>query len=245
MWKPYKHWYKRTVANEHETNKSAASLPAHGTNKESRELKNKRLSLIISLFALAIAFVGGIPGILALNTFFNKTSAKIIFDPNNSRFVPITSQNAQMDGKTALLLLQIRVVGTGELDAHIANVATFVRYKGKWIPGVRMRPKLQERTESNGISKKWAELKYKKDTDTSVVVCMAWKEFEPGQYALGYGESTAFSFACYYDIPGEDRYAITKLRMRIYDYLGNSYQTDVGTDSMMLKKWKDVVLLAD
>jgi len=236
------------MAKDHKIDKSTASLESQGTDTESREPKNKRLSLIISLIALAIAFVGGIPGILALNTFLNKTSAKIIFDPANSRFASISSQNAQKDGKTALVLLQIRVVGTGELDAHIANVTTFVCYKGKWIPGIRMSPKLSEQTDSNGILKKYAQMKYKKDMDNSVVFNMAWKEFgkefEPGQYALGYGESTAFSFACYYDIPGEDRYAITKLRIRIYDYLGNSYQTDVGTDSMMSKKWKEVVLLA-
>ena len=233
------------MANEHETDNSASSLPAQGTNTENQEPKYKRLSLIISLIALGIALVGGIPGILALIAFFNKTSAKIIFDSDNSRFVPISSHNAKVAGKTALILLRIQIVGAGERDTHIANLTTSVCYKGKWIPGVRMHPKVHETPDSEGISKKHIDLKFKKDADTPGTLHMAWYEFEPGQYALGYGESTAFSFACYYDIPGEDRYAITKLRIRIYDYLGNSYQTDVGTDSMMLEKLEDVVLLAD
>lgn len=245
MWKPDKYWYEQTAANEHEIKKSAVSLAAHGTDTESRELNNKRPTRIISFIALAIALFGGIPGILTLKSFLNKTSVKIIFDRDNSRFVPISSQNAQVDGKTALILLQVRVVGTGELDAYISNIETSVRYKSRWIPGKRMRPKLGERKDSNGILKKWAEVRYRKDKDTIIVVCMNWKEFKPGQYELGYGESTAFSFACYYDIPGEDRYAITKLRVRICDYLGNSYQIEVGTDSMMFKNWKEVVLLAD
>ena len=233
------------MANEHENDNSTSSLPAQGTNTESQEPKYKWLSQIIPWIALSIALFGGIPGILALKTFLNKTSVKITFDSENSKFVPISSQNNQMAGKTALILLRILIVGTGERDAYIANLTTSVCYKGKWIPGVRMHPKVHETPDSEGISKKHIIVKFKEDADTSAFLRMAWYEFEPGQYILGYGESTAFSFACYYDIPGEDRYAITKLRIRIYDYLGNSYQTDVGTDSMMFTKLEEAVLLAD
>lgn len=233
------------MAHERKTDKKRTSLAAERTNTASQEPNYRRLSIITSLVALVIAFAGGIPGILGLIAFCNKTSARIVFDSDNSRFVPISSDNAQVAGKTALILLRIRIVGTGEKDAHIANVTTSVFYKGKWISGVRLHPKVEQQTDSKGISKKTITVTHKKPPDTTVVTHMAWQEFEPGRYALGYGESTEFSYACYYDIPGKDRYPISKLRVRIYDYLGNSYQTDVETDSLMLEDWEDVVLLAD
>lgn len=233
------------MANEHEIDKSMASLPEQGTDTQSQKPRHKWLSQIIPWIALSIALFGGIPGILTLKTFLNKTSIKTTFDRENSRFVPILSQNNQMAGKTALILLRILIVGTGERDARIANLTTSVCYKGKWIPGVRMHPKVHETPDSEGISKKHIIVMFKEDADTSASLRMAWYEFEPGQYILGYGEPTAFSFACYYDIPGEDLNAITKLRIRIYDYLGNCYKTDVGTANMMFTKLKEAVLLAD
>jgi hypothetical protein len=233
------------MASEDETDNRPTSLPPDGTNTEIEEPRHKRRSLVVSWIALGVAFVGGIPGILALMEFFNKTSAKIIFDSENSRLIPISSDNPELAGKTALILLRIRIVGTGEKDAHISDVATAVRYNGRWVPGTRLHPKLAEERDSKGVLKKYITVKHKRDADTSVVTHMAWQEFEPGRYALGYGESRAFSYACHYEIPGEDRYAISRLRLRVYDYLGNSYQTEVGTDSMMLRKLDEVVLLAD
>jgi hypothetical protein len=197
------------------------------------------------LITLSIALIGGIPGILQLMQFFNKTSAKINFDSDNSRFIPISSHNTELDGKTALILLRIQIVGAGEKDSHIAGITTSVYYRNEWIHGVRLYPKLGEETDSEGTLRKYISILHKRDGDTNVLTYLNWREFEPGRYVLGYGEATAFSYACRYDIPAKDRFAISKLRVRVYDYLGNSYQTVVKAESMMLERLIDVVLIAD
>jgi len=233
------------MSKERNKGKKSNSVPSRGHIEAGRKLKSKPLSWKVPLVTLAIALIGGVPGILQCVEYFNKTSARIFYDSDNSRFIPISSRNAGLSGKTALILLRIQVVGAGEKDTHIANIATSAYYKGKWIPGTRLHPKLDEWTDAQGISKKYITVKHKKDEDTTVVTHMAWRKFEPGRYTLGYGEPTEFSYACYYNIPAEQRREITKLRIRIYDYLGSSYEIVERTESMMLEDLKDAVLLAD
>jgi hypothetical protein len=141
--------------------------------------------------------------------------------------------------------LEIKVVGAGERSIYIAGLTTFVYYEGRWIRGIPFFPELHEETDSEGIAKKYLKMTHKRDEDTTVVTCMKWKAFKAGQNVLSYGEPAAFSYVCYYDIPGEDRHAINRLRVRINDYLGNSYDTTVATDSMMLERLPEVALVVD
>jgi hypothetical protein len=206
--------------------------------------RNKPRSLLFTFITLIIALLGGVPGTIKIYEFFHKTSAKIVFDYDNSRFIPISSHKPELNGKTVLILLRIRIVGTGEKNIYISDIKTSVCYRGNWIKGIRLYPKQNAPTDPNGPLKKYIKMEHKSNADT-IVTNMAWNEFKPASQALSYGEPTEFSYACHYDIPGNDRYAITKLRVQIYDTIGNKYETVINTESMMLENLNDVVLIAD
>lgn len=218
-----------------------SGVTAAGAEKPKLGLRH----FVVPGITLIIALVGGVPGVLQSIEFFNKTSAKILFDPDNSRFIPISSHKKELADKTALVLLEIKVVGAGERSIYIAGLTTSVYYEGRWIRGIPFFPELHEKTDSEGIAKRYLKVTHKRDEDTTVVTYMNWNAFKAGQNVLSYGEPAAFSYVCYYDIPGEDRHAISRLRVRINDYLGNSYETTVATDSLMLERLAEVALVAD
>jgi len=199
---------------------------------------------IIPVITIIIALIGGYPGFLQILDYYCRTKAKINFDPDNSRFLIVSSNDERKNGKTGLIVLQTEIVGAGEKEVYINKITTSAFYNNKWISGLSLHPKLSAKTDPNGITKQYIVFKHYRGEDTYTTY-VKWREDKPEAYPLNYGQPVKLDYACYYDIPAKDRYAITKLRLEVHDFLGHRFHTVVETDSLMFKKMGDVFLELD
>lgn len=225
--------------------------PSNKTNKhrvktsttENKGQKSK-YTWIIPMITIIIAVPGGIFGFLQIRDYNNRTKAVINFDPDNSRFLILSSNDDRKNGKTALVLLRTEIVGAGEKEFYINKIVTSVFCNNKWFSGLPLHPKIIAKTDSVGITKNCIVQKHFKGEDTHIIY-LVWSEDKPEGYPLKEGQPIRLSYACYYDIPAKDRYSITKLRVEVQDFLGNRFKTVVKTDSLMYKKLGDVFLELD
>ena len=95
----------------------------------------------LAIIALAIALIGGIPGILGIIDYWKRTSIKIDFDHNQSMAGRIYSSNHSLNGKLALLIYRITITGSGLKPAYFRDINLVIKLNNRWIEGRRFIPK--------------------------------------------------------------------------------------------------------
>ena len=220
--------------------------PANSTKGDSESKAKKpalsRRDTICGIIGFLIGVIGGVPGFLTLKRHYDRSSTRIIFDRKNTIICrTASSPNPKYENKFSILLYVVTIVGTGD-DKFVANdVVISVRSNGIWHNGIRFVPVKHTETDRNGITKKVlkAYVGVKKpptqnsvspnssflDTVGNTLSFVDWNDFSPG-VSVAYGEPIKFSVANYFPNPPSNFSSIDKMRIKVFDYLGNSFSEE-------------------
>jgi hypothetical protein len=196
----------------------------------------------LSIIALVIALIGGVPGIIALLDYCRRSSIQIGFNPENSLASRIRSETPTINGKPAILLYHMTITGKGLQPSYLREINLSIKIKGKWISGWQFAPSQRDKTYKNGVTKEAAHLRLEKPLDHHDIFLASWENFRPGQKGLSYGEPANFSYAAYFDIDANEFTQCRKLRILVIDYLGNKYSDNVDF-SQFMRKFENLFLM--
>ena len=196
----------------------------------------------LSIVALVIALIGGVPGIIALVDYCKRSSIQIGFNPENSLACRIRSEIPTINGKPAILLYRMTVTGKGLQPSYLREINLSIKIKGKWISGWQFMPLQRDKTDKNGVTKKAVHLRLEKPDGHNDILVASWEDFRRGQKGLSYGEPTDFSYAAYFDIDANEFTQCRKLRILVIDYLNNKY-SDTVDFSQFIKKFENLFLI--
>ena len=103
------------------------------TDSGRRKLSLSKVSLIIAIISLIIAAIGGVPGFLSIKNYLDKSSIRVIFDQNESLpCVIANSPSPALNGKFAILLYGVTIVGKGAQKFVAFDVNLSIRINGVW-----------------------------------------------------------------------------------------------------------------
>lgn len=197
----------------------------------------------LSIVALVIALIGGVPGIIALVDYCNRSSIQIGFNQENSVACRIRSESQTINGKPAILLYYMTVTGKGLQPSYLREINLSIKIKGKWISGWQFTPLQRDKTDKNGVTKEAVHLQLEKpDGGHDDIFVASWEDFRRGQKGLSRGEPTDFSYAAYFDIDASEFTQCRKLRILVIDYLNNKYSHIVDF-SQLTKKFENLFLM--
>ena len=196
----------------------------------------------LSIVALVIALIGGVPGIIALVDYWKRSSIQIGFNAENSVACRIRSDSQTINGKPAILLYIMTVTGKGLQPSYLREINLSIKIKGKWISGMQFMPLQREKTDKNGVTKKAVHLRFRKPDVYNDIFIASWEDFRRGQKGLSYGEPTEFSYAAYFDIDTKEFTQCKKLRIFVIDYLNNKY-SDIVDFSQFMKNFENLFLM--
>ncbi len=208
-----------------------------------KKVKNRGNFSYIAIISLIIALVGGVPGILSVWNYFNRSSVKIMFDEKESLGCVIkNSQKPDLDGKLALLLYGVTIVGKGNQKFVAYDVNVQIYGNGKWYKGIRFYPVQKEIRKKNGqtsnairilvgplkLTKRFPMTSYKRVilVHDSLYIC-DWHNFEPG-ISVGFGEPKTFMLAVYFPRAPVNLSIYDRLKIVVRDYIGNAYSETLG-----------------
>jgi hypothetical protein len=204
--------------------------------------KASRCSSWLALFSLLVALFGGVPGFLALKAYLDRSSVRIIFDQNESvPCIVANSPNNAMEGKFAILLYGVTIVGKGAEHFVAYDVTVSIRSKGVWHEGRRFQPVQRESRDRNGptpaVVRLYVGVQNLKEVikeraangrvDFGDAIMLGdWRDFRPG-IKLGFGEPATFMVATYFpDTPSSNVSEFDRIRIVLRDYLGNEYSEE-------------------
>lgn len=225
--------------------KQPAILDAQKNSQE--DLKNKirtqnRKTQPLSIVALVIALIGGVPGIIALVDYYKRSSIQIGFNQEQSLACRIRSETPTIDGKPVILLYLMTITGKRLQPSYLREINHSIKMKGKWFSGREFAPLQRDHTDKNGVTKKAVHLRLERPHDHLNILVASWENFRPGQKGLSYGEPEDFSYAAYFDIDANEFTQCRKLRILVIDYLGNKY-SDTVDFSQFMKKYENLFLM--
>lgn len=111
------------------------------------------LTLLLAIVAVVIALVGGIPGYIEIRNKWIRSAFEVQFDKNNSFACFIDSPGGERDGKLAVLLGRVEVIGKGSSPSFLARVEVYVRCGRRWVLGQQFYPAHFPETDKNGVTK--------------------------------------------------------------------------------------------
>ena len=220
------------------------SLPADKSGSQhSPESNVGRRNFILALCGLVIGIFGGVPGFLSIKNYYNKSSVRIMFDEKESMpcFIANSPRTA-LNGKFAVLLYRVTIVGKGNHKFVAYDVNVSIRANGVWYEGVRFKPVQRDVTDRNGWTGPAVQIHVgvtkpsneQKKVDNGVfgvgdtLNITEWRDFDPG-INVGFGEPATFMVAAYFPKAPHDAKNCDRLRIVVRDYLGNTYTEEIGT----------------
>lgn len=204
--------------------------------------RKARGSSWLALISLVVAFAGGIPGILTLQDYLERSSIRIIFDQTQSLpCIVANSPDKSMDGRFAILLYGVTIVGKGAEQFVAYDTMVSLRANGIWHEGKRFQPVQRESRDKNGPTPAVVRLHIGVPNPTELtqkrsangradfgdtLMLGDWRDFNPG-IKLGFGEPATFMVASYFpNTPPKSASDFDRIRVVLRDYLGNEFSEE-------------------
>lgn len=182
------------------------------------------LTLGLALLGLVIALFGGVPGIINIRNEWRRSAFDVRFDERNSLACFVESPVRDRDGKLAILLYRVTVVGKGSGPSFLADVTLQVRCGGEWVRGKLFQPIRFPETDKNGITKDAVRIRLGNSSESDQMLIASWEDFRPGEVALDFGEPMTFSVASTFHVEPADYSSCDLLRIDLVDFLGKRYR---------------------
>jgi hypothetical protein len=198
----------------------------------------------ITVLALLIAILGGVPGLFALRDYYYRSSIKIEFDGQQSVACRIKS-NDHLKDKLSILLYNLTIVGKGIQPAYLRDINLAIKVDGNWLQGAKFFPAQANQTDKTGVTMKAVHLRLEKQTDHDDIFIAGWNDFVPGQSGIQYGQPSKYSVAAAFNMNEKAFSEATHLRLTITDYMGNEYKTSVEITPIMKQHFRSLYLLQD
>lgn len=203
------------------------------------------LKMIGAIIGGIAAVVGIVTGALFIKDYLERSSVRIVFNEAESMLCVIAnSLDMSMEGKFAILLYGVKIVGKGTENFVTQDVTISIRSKGQWYEGTRFSPVKREERDRNGpippqvrlnagvrkrIESKEGTGNGKLDVGDTLMVG-DWRDFVPG-IKLGHGDPDFFMVAAYFPSSPTDVGDFDRLRIVVSDHLGNANVEEYGTES--------------
>ena len=173
----------------------------------------------LSLIALFIALIGGVPGsILIYNSLKSPTSLVFKIETEQVFISKIVSDNEKVDGRACIGIYQLAITGKSNNPTTIKDIRAFIKHNNKWIEASQYYIHKQSSSRGNNV----IEL----SNGPEKVFLMSWNDnvIRESRVKIEFGETIITSLTYFFDIKDEELPNISKLRLDFYDYLGRKYQ---------------------
>lgn len=186
---------------------------------------------ILTIIALMIGVLGGLPGIIAIITYFKTSKLNVVFDRDNSIACFLKGRNLKLNNKLALILLRLTITGKGLIPSYIKTIELFIKVDFKWKKGVNFHPTEYFVTDKNDVKKKSLVLVKQINTeDRSVLFIASWEKFIAGDVKLEYGQPLKTSKAAAFDVKYNEYEKCKKVKIVVSDFLNKKYSLTIKAD---------------
>ncbi|MGO9146624.1 MAG: hypothetical protein ACLQDF_09670 [Desulfomonilia bacterium] len=185
---------------------------------------------LIAWFSLAVALLGGVPGIISIKNDLFKTAIEISYDKNNSFLALLASDQKERFDKKVVGFYGIRFVGSGDAPTTVSAIRFYIKVRGEWVEGKQIE------LQTNYVADKKTPCLIMGNTKDNLVV-VNWINFREfyGEYYIERGKVFPFNVAFMFDLPEDDIVSSKKWKFVVTDHLRKQYSTNI--DSPEIVSW--------
>ncbi len=210
----------------------------------------KKQNTWVAWLALAIAILGGIPGLISTTNYFKRSSLAVNFNEAQSFACGLQTDDARLTNKLAIVLYQINITGTGSQPTFAREMRIEARINNEWITGNHITPKLFNDTNRVGSVGKAIHVETKRITPPFVTVTKMvledWNErWNEIGASLQYGQPLNFSYAAFFNVEPSQFPNCDQIKLVVTDYLGHEYTTLVKPTALMKQIVSNSFLVLD
>ncbi len=186
---------------------------------------------LLTLIALIIAGLGGIPGFLSIINHFKTTKLIITFDENNTIACFIKSQNINFNHKLALIFYRLTITGKGFIPSYLNTIDVYLKVGFKWVKGINFHPTEYNVTDKNQDSKKsLILLNQTTNNNQKIIFLCSWIKLNSGSKQIEYGQPLPLSLASAFDIDYKNYEKCKKIKIIAKDFIKKTYKISLNSN---------------